>query len=230
VLPLVRTSLRAALAGALAAACLVVPASVAGAGTDAGETATTAASGQLDLPPASLDELAPLFDPQLKKLGLKTTRASLQDLEEYRQSPTGTHLAWYVEPIDPEGIDDDFYLERIASSAKIFLPKVFKEWSDLEGFDICLEPVEIPSPSPPPISQLQVNRETAKQIRWKRADLADLIGEAAERSKGSVESGDRESFFLYISPRLRDAKQFEQAREDAGLPPATTTSRPTAST
>jgi hypothetical protein len=180
---------------------------------------------QLDLPPFSRDELAAIFDPALKKLGLRTTRASLQDLEEYRASPTGTHLAYYVEPIDPQGVDDEYYLDRIASTTKVFLPKVFKRWSDLEGFDVCLEPVDIPSPSPPPISQLQVNRKTAKSIKWQRADLADLVDEAAKRADGSDESGDRESFFLYISPRLHDAEQFLDAREKAGLPSITTTTR-----
>jgi hypothetical protein len=201
-------------------ASISIPVTVASAGTGRGDDQT---AGQLDLPPYTRDELAELFDPALEKLGLRTTRASLQDLEDYRQSPTGTHLAYYVEPIETEGIDDAFYLDRIASTTKIFLPKVFKKWSDLEGFDICLEPVEIPTPSPPPVTQLQVDRETAKDIKWRRADLAELVGEAAERSTGATESGDRESFFLYISPRLRDAKQLQDAREDAGLPAVTTT-------
>ena len=211
----------------MVASLVSAAATVASAGTESGDEQT---AGQLDLPPSTRDELAKIFDPALKKIGLRTTRASLQDLEEYRQSPTGTHLAYYVEPIKIEGIDDAFYLDRIASTTKIFLPKVFKEWSDLEGFDICLEPVEIPSPSPPPVTQLQVNRETAKDIKWQRAGLADLIGEAAERSDGATESGDRESFFLYISPRLHDAQQLQDARDDAGLPssPTTTSTRPPA--
>ena len=211
-----------AVAVALVATSGVVVETVAASTPSGGDTSDQSA-GQLDLPPYTRGELAEIFDPALKKIGLRTTRASLQDLEEYRQSPTGTHLAYYVEPIETEGVDDAFYLDRIASTTKIFLPKVFKEWSDLEGFDICLEPVEIPSPSPPPVTQLQVNRETAKDIKWKRADLGDLVGEAAERSTGATESGDRESFFLYISPRLHDAKQLQDARADAGLPPTPTT-------
>jgi hypothetical protein len=223
VLPGLRTSVCVALAALIGGSTAALPATVASAGTGNGDEQT---AGQLDLPPSTRDELARIFDSALKKIGLRTTRASLQDPEEYRRSPTGTHLAYYVEPIEVEGVDDTFYLDRIASTTKIFLPKVFKEWSDLEGFDICLEPVEIPSPSPPPVTQLQVNRETAKDITWKRADLADLIGEAAERSAGATESGDRESFFLYISPQLRDAKQLQQARDHAGLPPTPTTTRP----
>lgn len=191
----------------------------------AGTTDTTSGAQQLDLPPYSRDDLAKIFDPALKKLGLRTTRASLQDLERYRASPTGTHLAYYVEPIDPQGVDDEYYLDRIASTAQVFLPKVFKEWSDLEGFDVCLEPVEIPSPSPPPVSQLQVDRATAKTIRWRKADLAKLMEEAAERSEGADETGSRDSFFLYLSPRLRDSDTYVEARDEAHLPPVTTTTR-----
>ncbi len=178
-----------------------------------------------DLPPDTRDELAAIFDPALAKLGLRTTRATLQDLESYKSSPTGTHLAMYVEPIDPTGVDDDYYLDRITTTTRIFVPKVFNRWSALESFDVCMEPVENPSPSPPPVTQLLVNRKTAKKIRWRRADLADLIDEAAQRSERGAESGSRDSFFLYVSPRLRDAQAYEDARDEAGLPPLTTTTR-----
>ena len=213
---------RVALVALVGASALAVPATAAsaGSGSDGDAGAQT-----LDLPPYSRDALAAIFDPALAKLGLRTTRASLQDLEVYRSSPTGTHLAMYVEPIDPQGVDDDYYLERVASTTKVFLPKVFARWSDLESFDVCMEPVEIPSPSPPPVTQLQVDRKTAKKIRWQRSDLADLVGEAAKRSEGDDESGNRESFFLYLSPRLRGSKLYLDARDDAGLPPLTTTTR-----
>jgi len=215
----IATVARLAVAGIVVATSLAVPATAFAAGN--GDT------GDLDLPPHERDDIAEIFDPALKKLGLRMTRASLQDLESYRSSPTGTHLATYVEPINPDGVDDDFYLERIVETARVFLPRVFKEWSDLEGFDVCLEPVDIPTPVPPPVSQVQVDRKTAKTIKWRRADLADLMKEAADRSEGGDQSGDRDSFFLYISPRLRDAPSFEAARQDAGLPPLTTTTRAT---
>lgn len=213
----IATAARLALAGIVVATSLAVPATASAAG----------GKGDLDLPPHERDEIAEIFDPALKKLGLRMTRASLQDLESYRSSPTGTHLATYVEPINPDGVDDEFYVQRIVETARVFLPRVFREWSDLEGFDVCLEPVDVPTPVPPPVSQLQVDRKTAKTIKWRRADLADLLKEAADRSKGGDQSGDRDSFFLYISPRLRDAPSFEAARQEAGLPPLTTTTRAT---
>jgi hypothetical protein len=177
------------------------------------------------LPPSQREQLAKIFDPALKKLGLRTTRAGLQDLETYRFTADGTHLAVYVEPIETDGIEDEFYVDRVASSAKVFLPKVFNRWPGLESFDVCIEPVEIPSPTPPPVTQIFVTKDTFGSVKWKRADLAALIERAAEESTGSSESGNRETFFLYLSPRLHDVPEYERAREDAGLPTTTTTTR-----
>ncbi len=187
--------------------------------------AAPAQSGSL--PPHTREELAAIFDPALKKLGLVTTRAGLQDLETYRFTEDGTHLAIYVEPIETEGVDADFYLDRIASSARVFLPKVYERWPGLESFDVCIEPVEIPSPTPPPVTQIFVTDDTYRSIKWKKADLSTLVKRAAKESKGSSESGNRETFFLYISPRLQDAKAYTDAREDAGLPPVEERSTPT---
>jgi hypothetical protein len=175
------------------------------------------------LPPSSREELAKIFDPQLEKLGLRTTRAGLQDLQTYEFTETGTHLAVYVEPIETEGIEDAFYVDRVASSAKVFLPRVFRRWPGLESFDVCIEPVEIPTPTPPPVTQIFVTDDTVASVKWKRADLATLVERAAEESTGSSESGNRETFFLYISPRLEDVPAYERAREEAGLPTTTTT-------
>jgi hypothetical protein len=210
-------ALRLALVALVGAVSLLVPVTAATAGGDG--------AGQLDLPPSTRDELARMFDPALSKLGLRTTRATLQDLETYESSPTGTHLALYVEPIDVAGADDAFYLDRIASTSRIFLPKVFKRWSDVESFDVCMEPAENPSPAPPPVTQLLVVRKAAKKIDWKHADLAALLGEAAKRSERGDESGSRDSFFLYVSPRLRDANAYQEAAEDARLPSSSTTTR-----
>jgi hypothetical protein len=181
------------------------------------------------LPPPTREELAKIFDPQLEELGLRTTRAGLQDLETYRFTDDGTHLAVYVEPIETEGVEESFYLGRVASSAKVFLPKVFRRWPGLESFDVCIEPVESPSPTPPPVTQIFVTDDTYRSVKWKRADLATLVERAADESTGSSESGNRETFFLYLSPRLHDVPAYERAREDAGLPPPERTTSTTGS-
>jgi hypothetical protein len=206
-----RTPLRVALAALIGAASLALLTSSASAGETSGE--------RPDLPPSTREELAKIFDPALEELGLRTTRAGLQDLETYRFTDTGTHLAVYVEPIQTDGVEESFYVDRITSSAKVFLPKVFRRWSALESFDVCIEPVEIPGPTPPPVTQIFVTDDTYRSVKWKRADLSTLVERAAEESTGSSESGNRETFFLYVSPRLHDVPAYERAREDAGLPP-----------
>ena len=180
------------------------------------------------LPPSEREELAKIFDPALEKLGLRTARAGLQDLETYKFTDDGTHLAVYVEPIETDGIDDEFYLDRVASSAKVFLPKVYRRWPGLESFDVCIEPVEIASPTPPPVTQILVTKDTLGSVKWKRADLSTLIERAAEESTGSSESGNRETFFLYISPRLHDLPDYQRARKEAGLPSESETTSTTA--
>jgi hypothetical protein len=156
-----------------------------------------------DLPPSSRAALARLFDPQLEKLGLRTTRALLQSLETYRSDAEGTHLAIYVEPID--SMTDAEFLANITKVSRIFLPRVFKEWQDLESFDVCQEPVPgvDDRESPPPVTQLLVSRKGAKRVRWPKATLQDIL-EAAQLPPGSPPESTRD-FFLFVNAAL--AKQ-----------------------
>ena len=55
------------------------------------------------LPPPNVERLAPILDPLMADLGLKTTRANLQDPDDpgdetYEGNPEATHLAMYVVP------------------------------------------------------------------------------------------------------------------------------------
>jgi hypothetical protein len=89
--------------------------------------------------------------------------------------------------------------------SRIFLPRVFKEWQDLESFDVCQEPVPgvDDRESPPPVTQLLVSRKGAKRVRWPKATLQDIL-EAAQLPPGSPPESTRD-FFLFVNAAL--AKQ-----------------------
>jgi hypothetical protein len=170
-----------------------------------------------DLPPADRDVLARMFDPQLEPLGLRTTRAALQDPGGgYATSPTGRHLAIYVEPIAEGDVDRAVYVRNIMKTARIFLPYVYKEWSDLESFDICQEPEPIRGPqlAPPPVTQLVAERDAALAVRWKRASLADFLRRAEEIG---AKRGQADPLYLVVSPRTRAEPAYQRALRVAGV-------------
>ena len=174
-----------------------------------------------DLPPADRDQLARLFDPQLKPLGLRTTRAALQQPGNYERSATGTHLAVYVEPIAEGEVDRAIYVRNIMKVARIFLPFVYKRWSDLESFDVCQEPEPLldPRPAPIPVTQLIADRKGAAAVKWKHASLATLL-KRAEAVNGKKNEADPLS--LYVSPRTVTEPAYQDALEEAGLATPTT--------
>jgi hypothetical protein len=174
-----------------------------------------------DLPPAGRDQLARLFDPQLKPLGLRTTRAALQDPGSYARSATGTHLAVYVEPITEGEVDRAIYVRNIMKVARIFLPFVYQRWSDLESFDVCQEPEPQldPRPAPVPVTQLIADRKGAAAVRWKHASLATLL-KRADAVNGR--RGDSDPLSLFVSPRTLAEPAYQDALRDAGLAVPTT--------
>ena len=66
-------------------------------GTADSATATVARADRA-LPPSARKDLVAIFGPQVRKFGLRITRAALVDTKQER-NPRGTHLAIYVEPI-----------------------------------------------------------------------------------------------------------------------------------
>jgi len=153
-------------------------------------------SDERSLPPNDFEELADIFDPQLKPLGLKLTRGALIDTRNgrYRPSDTGRHLALYVEPTGAEYTPVD-YAEGIVPSAQVFLPEVFRRWSDLKTMDVCQEPLpgDDDRKEPPPVTQLFVSRAEARDLDWDTVTLPDLVA-AAEPL--------RESYRLYLAPEV----------------------------
>ena len=187
-----------AVTAALALAMLATAFTTAGAG---------AASPARRLPPPDRDDLARIFDPMLEDLGLRTTRARLQNLDTYDTDPKGRHLAIYVEPIDDDYTDAE-YIENFTETAKIFLPLVYKRWKGLKSFDVCQEPrvSEDDREEPPARTQLLVTRKGAKGVRWRDITLVEILTEA-------IEHGDSESrdFTVYFEDSLQDEPSLAEA-------------------
>ena len=177
-----------------------------------------------DLPPADRNALARMFDPQLEPLGLHTTRAALQDNDNYERSATGTHLAIYVEPITPGSLDGAAYTRNIMRVSRVFLPSVFRRWRDLKSFDVCQEPDRDPRQVPPPVTQVIVTRKGVDAVRWKHASLATLI----ERARAlKSRHGSFDPLSLYVAPQLLTLPEFQAALQRANTSAADAPKAPT---
>ena len=206
--------------GLVALVCVVLAASL-----SAAAPASARVHAAPDLPPAGRDALARMFDPQLAPLGLRTTRAALQDPDGYARSAKGTHLAVYVEPTAKGEVDRAVYVRNIMKVARIFLPFVYRRWSDLKSFDVCLEPEAVldPRPEPAPVTQLIASRVGAAGVSWKHATLATLLAKA-DAIKGK--SGRSDPLSLYVSPRTFAEPSYQDALRRAGLASPVTTTVP----
>ena len=220
-----RTRLVRAMLVAVSVVTFAVSAGVASIPDTPAGAAGASATDRSDLPPAQRDEIAALFAKDLAALGLRTTRAVLQDRGSYRSSPRGTHLAIYVEPIDAADATARQRVAGIVPLARVFLPRVFRKWRGLESFDVCQEDAATPnSPAvPPPITQLALVRKDAAGIDWGEADLGTLVAAAAAADPTSEEGwGDPRHFYLYVGPEAQRVAAYRRARQAAGLPPSIT--------
>lgn len=142
-------------------------------------TATVDATGTdtSRYPPGTEPELAALIDPLVEDLGLQFTYGSLINRGDgsFDASPTGDHLAVYVEPVG-EYTDDEF-IENLWVLAARLTPMVFDAYAGLESWDICQEPrpADNPMPRPPPATQLDITRDAAATVDWAGGSLSDLI-------------------------------------------------------
>ena len=168
--------LLAAAASVACVAALGAPAAPAGALTPAGP----------GLPPPQEAAIARLFNPQLARLGLHVSRASLEQPPRYTPSATGRHLAVYAVPTGSYSGAD--YQRNITAVARIFLPLVFKRWRNLESFDVCQEPLPSidPRPEAPPLTQVFVTRRGAARVDWAHASLADFVAASRGGSHGVI--------------------------------------------
>jgi hypothetical protein len=172
------------------------------------------------LPPSRRPALLKLLAPRVEPLGLHVTRAALVDAENHR-SPTGTHLAVYVEPDGTYTAAD--YLAGTTTVSRVFLPFVFDRWPELRSFDVCQEPLASvdDSSEPPPETQVFVRRRGADAVDWEHADLAELL---VESDRAAKEAGDSTpvALTLFVAKHLQRVPEYEDAVARASADAATT--------
>ncbi|MFL6206916.1 MAG: hypothetical protein ACJ739_16360 [Acidimicrobiales bacterium] len=138
---------------------------------------TTVEPGSLP-PPDALD-LEPLYGEALAAVGMKLTdRGGLIDRSGggYVPSPTGRHLALYVEPIAPERTMDE-YFDGIRDVAAVF-SDIYDRWPLLETYDVCQEPPDpdgTQDPEPLPVTQIELDRAQSEAIAWDTVTVEDLV-------------------------------------------------------
>jgi hypothetical protein len=169
------------------------------------------------LPPDKKAAIEKVFASELDRLGLRLTRGAPVDLKSGKPSPTGTHLAVYVEPTRPYTADD--YARRIVAVTKVFAPRSFDMWRGLTSFDVCQEPLPTldTRPEPPPKTKVTMTREAAREVRWKGLDLPTLLVDA--KRLGSRELS------VYAEPEVRRTAMYQDAMVRAQA--SATTSPPT---
>ncbi len=175
-------------------------------------TSTTAAPATTeapsDLPPLAAIELEPLYREALTGLGLRlTARGGLIDRTDsrYEPSPTGTHLALYVEPVGDRTPEQ--YVEGLGTVTVVF-SDVFDRWPGLESFDVCQEPVDAvdSSDEPQPITQIDMTRSQAAAFDWSTVRPVDVVRAALAEPRG---------IRLRISPSLADHPSYQAVLDEA---------------
>jgi hypothetical protein len=136
------------------------------------------------LPPPKAADLEGLYGEALAALGMKLTdRGGLIDRSGggYVASPTGRHLALYVEPIGDRTTEQ--YIDGILDVALVF-SDIYDRWPGLESYDVCQEPLDpdgTQGPEPLPVTQIELTRAESDAIDWDEATVESLIeGSAAD--------------------------------------------------
>jgi hypothetical protein len=147
-------------------------------GTPEPGTQASPASDPPGLPPARALDLEPLYGEALAAIGMQLTdRGGTIDRAGggYVASPTGRHLALYVEPIDDRTMDE--YFDGILDVALVF-SDIYDRWPDLETYDVCQEPTDpdgTQGPEPAPVTQIELTRAQSDAIDWDTATVEDLV-------------------------------------------------------
>ena len=180
------------------------------------------AESQSSLPPSARKALAAIFDPKVKRFGLRVTRAALVNPEQ-RRDAHGTHLAIYVEPIGDHTPED--YLDGTVDVTKVFVPYVFERWTRLKSFDVCQEPRAAvdPRPVPTPETQVFASRAGMSLVDWKTVDVATMI-RASQTEAAAAGTTRPVRFSLFVAKHLQNTPAYQQA---AGTDATTTPESPT---
>jgi hypothetical protein len=189
-----------AFAGLVAAIGALGPVDVAGAADRANRAA---------LPPPDRAALVRIFRPLVAPLGLRLTRAALVDADDHR-SPTGTHLALYVEPVAT--YTPAQYVDGVVTVTQVFLPRVFRRWGGLRSFDVCQEPPASvdASAEPPPETQVFVRRRGVRAVDWRNVDLAEILAAARRAGRESPVA-----LSVYVAQHLHDVPAYASAEAEA---------------
>jgi hypothetical protein len=141
--------------------------------------------GGAEYPPGALEDLAAIVDPLVAPLGYKLGRGVLIDRNTYRETPTGNHLALYLEPLEEKTPNE--YAAEFLPIATLFVPAVFAAWPGLVSFDVCQEPFDWQGTTAPPgLTVFDIDRETAAGIDWATIDLAGLLDLATTEAGLSI--------------------------------------------
>jgi hypothetical protein len=174
-------------------------------------------SAKRKLPPDKKVAIEKVFASELERLGLRLTRGAPVDLKTGKPSPTGTHLAVYVEPTRPYTADD--YARRVVAVTKVFAPRSFDMWRGLASFDVCQEPLPEADtrPEPPPKTKVTMTREAAREVRWKGLDLPTLLTDAKRLGSRALS--------VYAEPEVRRTAMYQdamvRAQASSATPPPT---------
>ena len=170
------------------------------------------------LPPDSKAALERVFAPTLDRLGVRLTRGALVDLRTGKPSPTGKHLAVYVEPTGTYTNED--YARGTVRTLRAFIPAAFERWGGLTSFDICQEPLPAVDarPEPTPVTKVDVTKKASRKVRWDDVDLTRLLRDA--KRLGS------EALSVYVKPDVRLTGFYQDAAAKANGGGAAGTSSP----
>lgn len=164
-------------------------------------------------PPSGRAALVRIFRPLVAPLGLRVTRAALVDADDHR-SPTGTHLALYVEPVDT--YTPEQYVDGVVTVTRVFIPLVFRRWDGLRSFDVCQEPTPAVDAraEPPPETQVFVRRRGVDAVDWQHVDLAELLADADRAAHDSPIA-----LSVYVAQHLHDVPAYARAEAKAQATP-----------
>jgi hypothetical protein len=189
------------------------PADTEGTGSTGDEPGSTGTADPSELPPSDLGSLQAIFDPLVEPMGLRLTRGALVDRTDgYEISPTGTHLALYVEPLDDAAYTIDDYVANIYDLTALVTPIVFDDYPGVLTYDICQEPYEADDDryEPFPVTQIELTRQNAEDYDFATGDLASLLAflDANEGTK------------LVTNPDIREDPTYQDAVAEAGNDPS----------
>ena len=161
-----------------------------------------------------------LLGPRVEPLGLHITRAALVDAEN-RRSPTGTHLAVYVEP------DATYTAAEYLAGTIDRQPRL----PPLRLRPVAGAPLVRRVPGAARVGRRPVGaaaRNTGvrppprrRAVDWEHADLAELL---AESDRAAREAGDSTpvAFTLFVAKHLQRAPEYEEAVARASADAAST--------